>query len=391
MQVRFHEYEQREVLSINVGDQVVIVGYQKSCVTVRLAECQDYLKFLDECNKVAMKSSEARIVQRDAKVWAQFEDQWYRGKVDSVLSQIIYVKVLDLEMTLDIPKGNLRLLQDKELFFRPPYTRSFRMKNFRQKDVFSSVAVHNRMKQAIKNLEKFSVVDTANNYIDLQLDGLAKSFNLTLLNLYERQTGIEEPPPAAEAAVVKRKADEIRFTIDQITYPQYDERMEKPQLLVVDAGHDGVNWIIHAIHMNHAPKCKTVITLVNKVGKDLFQSTKPPATDYEDLEYNQVFLMKESDDSVFYIRCVYKTYESFEGLDNGKLYEQVPLERIRNLPRDLLVQSNLMVLLVDEDFVEDRDALKTRMDALKNGGKLSSIDEVIHVGGNNFKCIWKNP
>lgn len=402
--MQWRESDQKPLLSVDIADRVAIVGYQgvTSTVTVRLVDAesdQKYMSLLEDCNADAERSPVVGTLQKDHKVWARLSGQWYRGKVDSVsYNQTVTVNLMDLGRVEEVAKENLRLLQSKDLFFRPAVTRSFRLKGLRQKDIFSSMAVRNRIEQAIAKKDLFTVTDNANNYIDLQIDGTPKSFNYTLLTLYERQTGLEEEalaaPPAAALEATRTTTTVTQgggtltapsFSVDSISYPAYDAELTTPPLYVFECAFDGLSWVLSAFHMKHMEEMRTLSLQIKGSGKALFKATEAP-TGYGDLDLNQLCLINIEGEK--YDRCSFRGDGAFESIDVGKRYEDVALRQVRVLPRELISQSYLMVLLLDDDYVEDMGAMTQLLQGLRNR-PVNSIDRVIHMGGNNFKCIWK--
>lgn len=396
--MQWRDNEQKHLLSVAISDRVVIVGYQLTgYVTVRLSGSNEidaqYLSFLDDCNEEAERSPPAGALSEDAKVWARLDGQWYRGKVEMANSQRIMVQFVDLAMTEEVAKDDLRQLKSKDLFFRPTCTRSYRLKSLRQMDIFSSPAVRNRMQQAMKRKELFTVTDNLNNYIDLQLDGQPKSFNYSLVNLYERQTGVQdemESLPPTEIRTTTSNDQQVTiplFTLDKISYPAYEAEMSKPQLYIFDTHFDGLTWIIHAFHMKYGAQLKLLLQQLKKVGKEVFQNQKAPSG-FDALDVGQLFLLKNEGVDDF-DRCVYESGQTFLSIDVGKRYEGVALDKVRYLPRELISQSYLLNLLLDDDSVEDMDAMYKKLQGLKNCPE-QSIDHLVHMGDNTFKCVWKN-
>lgn len=395
--MQWRDNEQKHQLSVSISDKVVIVGYQLTgYVTVRLSGSDDidsqYLRFLDDCNEEAERSPVVGALTEDSKVWARLDGQWYRAKVESANSQRITVQFVDLAMTEEVAKDDLRQLKSKDLFFRPTCTRSYRLKSLRQMDIFSSPAVRNRMQQAMKRKELFTVTDNTNNYIDLQLDGQPKSFNYSLVNLYERQTGIQEETEAAPPTEIRTTTSNDQqvtiplFTMDKISYPAYEAEMNKPPLYIFDTHYDGLTWIIHAFHMKYGTQLKLLLQQLKKVGKEVFQNQKAPAS-FDTMDVGQLFLLKNNGVDDF-DRCVYESGQCFQSIDVGKKYESVALDKVRYLPRELIAQSYLLNLLLDDDSVEDMVAMEEKLQGLKNCLE-QSIDQLVHMGDNSFKCVWK--
>lgn len=405
--MQWRDIDQKQLFNVSIADRVAVVGYQAGSVTVRLIDeenDQRYVSFLDDCNGEAERSPVTGILAKDHKVWARVREQWYRGKVDTVTGQKVTVLLIDLAMTQEVARDNLRQLQSKELFFRPAYTRAFRLKGLRQNDIFSAASVRNRVEQAIAKRDKFTVTDTTNNYIDLQIDGTPKSLNHSLLLLFERQTGLDEveevtpptpkPTPAAElrrtTTTTSLEGGNVvkiapKFTLENISYPPYAKEMTKPPLYVFDCVYDGMNWIINAFHMKHVAELRMLSATTKSEGKALFAATGPPAS-FDDFELNQLCLIQNKDDQ--FDRCAYRLDNAFESIDVGVRYQDVAVERIRLLPRVLISQSYLMVLLLDDDHVEDMAEMTKRLEGLKNS-PVNSVDQVVHLDNNNFKCTWK--
>lgn len=394
--MQWRDNDQNQPVAVNITDRVVIVGYQTTgSVTVRVLgddKDQQFLSFLDDCNAEADRSPVAITVMKDTKVWALHREQWYRAKVEAVTGQKVTVLLLDLAMTKEMTKDKLRLLQCKSLFFHPSYTRAFRLKSLRQKDVFSSTAVRNYMEQAILKKDKFTVTDTANNYIDLQIDGTPKSFNHSLVLLYERQTGIieEAPTPPPEVKTLSTTTSDRLVTVPifyiaSVTYPKYEPEIQSPLLYVFSTVYDGMTWVLNAFYMKHANELRNLSQQLKGAGKALFKGTPHPKS-FDDIELNQLCLLRNDGDD--YDRCVYQADETFESIDVGLSYKNVTLDRVRHLPRELISASYLMVLLLDEDFVEDMKAMTNKLTGLKNC-PVDQVDQLVHLGENKFKCIWR--
>lgn len=400
VQVQWHENEQAKQATVKIGDAVAIVGYHATgnSVTVRVldgAKDRQYLDFLDECNVEAERSPVAITLLKETKLWAQYREQWYRAKVDTVTPQKVTVHLMDLMMTLEIAKDNLRLLQSKELFFRPTQTKNLRLKNLRQKDIMSAETVRNSLDQVILRKDRFIVTDSANNYIDLQLEGKPQSFNRSLLNLYERQTGLDEIEPtrgdvemgdSSPTSSMGSGKSSPGFTIDAISYPYAaGTLLENPLLYVFHCVYDSMNWTVYAFDPKHCNEMKLLISQVQSAGRACFAATKPPK-DFDDFEINQLCLVWDEKENTYY-RCVYRC-ASFEGIDTGKQFGEVSVENVRLLPRELISQSYLMAIVVDEDYVEDMTAMEELMKRMESC-PVKSMEKVIYMGRNNFKCIWR--
>lgn len=410
--MEWKECDQSKPLPINISDQVIVVGYSPTTtsITVRLSNetaDKEYTDFIDECTTAALSSPAVGPLAKDAKVWAKYQNYWYRAKVETITSQKVTAVIQDLGLTITVAKDQLRLLQSKELFFRPKLTRTFRLKGMRQKDVMSSAIVRNMIERAMEKLELFTVSDNANNYIDLKYDGTPKSFNQSLLVTFERQTGIadEEPekpvakvttevapvPSSGGDLVVGAKPTEVPqsvpiFTMDNISYPEYEPQMNKPNLFVFNAASDGMNWVINAMNFKHASDVKLLCTQVDSCGKALFKADFPgPPSSYDSIDLNQLCLIQTA---TGFDRCFYKTNEIFESIDTGVTYDNLPLAKVRFLTRELISCSYLMTLLLDDDHVEDMEAMEKKLKGL-NMTMVNSIDTLIHMGDNSFKCIWK--
>ena len=220
--MQWHDQQQQQtILQVNITDRVAIVGYQPNgSVTVRVLDGDKdlrYLNFLDECNAEAQRSPVAGNLMKDGKVWAHHKGQWYRARVEKVAGQTVTCQLLDLDMLMDVSKEQVRLLQSKELFFQPTLTRTYRLKNLRQKDIMSTQSVRNRLDLAIEKKEVFTVLDNANNYIELQIDGTPRSLNMYLVNLHERHEGvIEEVEAPPEIKMVTNDNQQVVTTMPML-------------------------------------------------------------------------------------------------------------------------------------------------------------------------------
>lgn len=391
--MQWKDYEQKELLAINIADRVVVVGYLLTgCVTVRPEDDKDnrYENFLDDCNAEAERSPAVGGLAEDFKVWARFRDQWYRARVEKVTSQQVTVNLLDLNQTEEFAKEKLRQLKSKDLFFKPNYTRSFRLKSLHQKDVFSALAVRTRIDHAIAKKEKFTVTDTANNFIDLQLDGTAKSFNQALVYLYERTTGIVEEEETLPEVKICSSGDHQStvpvFMIDRISFPTYAAEMATPPLYVFDTMLDELNCTIFAFHMKYGQEMQILLKQLKSVGKALFKTKQNAPNQFEDIEFNQLVLLHSGKDE--YDRCAYKSNQAFESVDTGRRYQDVELEKVRYLPRELISQSYLMVLILDDDYVDNIDEARKKLEGLKNK-MVKTMDTLVNIGENQFRCLWK--
>lgn len=368
---------------------MAILGYEakSNSVTVRVLDGnkdRQYHDFLEECKEEAVKSPPIITLTKEAKVWALHRDQWYRGKIETVTPERVTVQLLDLMMTQPIAKENLRLLQNKDLFFRPALTKKLRLKGMRSKDVMENGHVRNCLNQIVLKQEKFTATDTTNNYIDLQYDGTPKSLNRHLLNLFERQTGIEE---IEEPAVVSSSSDGKTapvFTVNNISYPNYETHLKKPTIYVFDISYDGITYTANSFNPRNISEMKRLIEQIKSVGESIFPNT-PALTSFESLEVNQLCLVKNGKE---YERCRYRYNAAFESIDVGRVYEDVQLDQVRLLPRELISQSYLMVLYIDDASFEDDQEMGKKLVAIKN--QTVVMEDLFLVGGNKFKCVWKN-
>lgn len=391
VQVQWREPDTAKLFTVTVGDAVTIVGYQyhadKNIVTVRSLDStkdRQYLDFLEECKEEAEKSAAIITLVKDATVWALHRDQWYRGKIDQVSSEKVTVQLLDLMTTETIAKKNLRVLLNKDLFFRPALTKSYTLKGMHKKDVLLNIHVRNCLNQIVLKQEKFTVTDTTNSYIDLQYDGLPKSLNRHLLHLYERQTGIEEiEEPVAVSSLSDGKAAPV-FTAASISYPNYEKHQMNQKIYVFEVAYDGLSYTANAFNPKNAPDMTRLMKQIKSVGESLFPST-PPLTTFEVLEVNQLCLVNNGKE---YDRCRYRHDATFESIDVGRVYEDLKLEQVRLLPRELISQSYLMLLYFDEADFEDDQEMGKKLKEVKN--KSVKMDELFHIDGNRFKCICKN-
>lgn len=390
---------------MDVGDVVVIVGYQQpnNSVTVRVVSgnrSRQYQEFMNECTEDAKKSPQVLTAVKEDKVWALHRDQWYRAKVESVIGDKITCQLLDLNMSLVIPKENLRKLLAKELFLRPTLTKTYRMKLLRQKDAMAIGPVRNHLDQVIQKGQKFSVIDLANNHIDLQYDGDVKSFNRFLMLVYDRHTGADEPEPVAEETVVvaatetstggvKLESPAKGFTIANISFPKYPESIKKPDLFVFQATCEIDQYVVKGFDLKFINDVRLLTEQISITGKTLFDSTNPLKSFDSDLDLCQLCLVRiVGADKTQYERCMYSRDSCFESIDTGKIYEDVKLQDVRSLPRELLSKSYLMTLFVEQDQVDQHPDLQEMLSTVKFQ-RVSNVQELLHIGENNFSVVWK--
>lgn len=407
--IQWNEKMEEPPQIIAIQDLVVITGYSWvstfSMVTVRKINEESnmkYNRFQQLCNEEALRSPELTSATVDTKVLANSNKNWYRGIVTGVKGNIVVVNLKDLGKTIEYPMEELKLLHSTEIFFEVDFTSTFRLQGLRDMPVFTAQICRGLIETCISKEESFDVSDIQhNNYIILNYAGKTESLNRRLLYNFERQMGLQESNSRSSTPLDtpmngSRTASPIqsvpgpvkqvtKFTFEQLKYPVYEPELTKVKLFICDCK-KGVQWKVNAFIFSYAAKIQENYMRIQKFGPEQFK--KPAPTDGE-LDINDMVIVAiEADDGAKeYHRCRFLGKGKCVGLDTGKTIDDVPMEWMRFLPRDLLLETYLL-----ECILQDYDsATEQYLDEHLLGNIVHQtviVDSLTHIRQNIFSVRW---